>query len=68
MYMYNEVHQYEIMEQIQIGNMSSNTYIDFIQQQELIQKYNHYKSQPIEQIFADTYMLKMVLKMFVIWM
>ena len=42
------------MEQLQIGNMSLNTRIDFIQQEELIQKYNHYKSQPSEQIFADT--------------
>ena len=38
--------------------MSLNTCIDFIQQQELIQKYNQDKSQPSEQIFADTYMLK----------
>ena len=44
------------MEQPQIGNMSWNTCTDFIQQQELIQKYNHYKSQPSEQIFANTYM------------
>ena len=37
--------------------MSLNTCIDFIRQQELIEKYNHYKSQPSKQIFADTYML-----------
>ena len=49
------------MEQ-QKGNMSLNTCIDFILQQELIQKYNGDKSQPSEQTFADTYMLKKVLK------
>ena len=42
--------------------MNLNTCIDFIQQQELKQKYNHDKSQPNEQIFADNYMLKKVLK------
>ena len=42
--------------------MSLNTCIGFIQQQELIQKYNHYKSQPSEQIFADIYILKKILK------
>ncbi len=47
------------MEQLQIGNMSLNTCIDFIQQQELIQKYNDDKSQHSEQIFADTYTLNM---------
>ena len=36
--MYNASHQYEIMEQLQIGNISLNTCIDFIQQQELIHK------------------------------
>ena len=36
--MYNASHRYKIMEQIQIGNMTLNTCIDFIQQQELIQK------------------------------
>ena len=46
--MYNASYQYKMMEQLQIGNMSLNTCIDFIQQQELIQKYNHYKSQPSE--------------------
>ena len=30
----------KLMEKLQIGNMSSNTCIDFIQLQELIQKYN----------------------------
>ena len=54
--------QYKIMEQQQIRNMSLNTCIDFIQQQELIQKYNYYKGQPSEQIFADTYMFKKVKK------
>ena len=29
------------MEQLKTGNMSLNICIDFIQQQELIQKYNH---------------------------
>ena len=57
---YNVSHQYKIMEQLQIGNISLNTCIDFIQQQELIQKYNHDKNQPSEQIFADTYMLKKI--------
>ena len=33
---YNASHQYEIMEQLQIGNMSLNIWIDCIQQQELI--------------------------------
>ena len=58
--MYNASHRYKIMEQLQIGNMSFNTCIDFIQQQELIQKYKHYKSHPNKQIFADTYMLKRI--------
>ena len=40
--------------------MSLNTFIYFIQQQELIQKYNCDKSQPSEQIFADIYMLKKI--------
>ena len=31
------------------------------------QKYKDDKSQPSEQIFADTYMLKMIFKMFVLW-
>ena len=48
------------MEQLQIGNISLNTSIDFIQQQKLIQKYNHYKSQPSKQIFADIYILKKI--------
>lgn len=60
--MCNASHRYKIMEQLQIGNMSLNTCIDFIQQQELIQKYNHHKSQPSEQIFADMYMLKKIRK------
>ena len=42
--------------------MSLNTCIDLIQQQKLIQEYNHYKSQPSKQIFADIYMLKKDLK------
>ena len=36
--MYNASHRYKIMEQQQIGNVSLNTCIDFIQQQELIQR------------------------------
>ena len=39
--MYNASPRYKIMEQLQIGNMSLNTRIDFMQQKELIQKYNH---------------------------
>ena len=42
------------MEQLEIGNMSLNICIDFIQQQELIQKYNHDKSQSTEQIFPES--------------
>ena len=53
--MYNASHWYKIVEQLQIGNMSLNNCINFMQQQELIKKYNHYKSQPSEQIIADTY-------------
>ena len=56
--MYNAPHRYKIMEQLQIGNISLNSSIDFIQQQELIKKYNHCKSQLSKQIFVDTYMLK----------
>ena len=55
------------MEQTGIGNMTFNTCIDFLQQQELIQKYIHDKSLPTEQIFIDTYMLKKIFKMFVLW-
>ena len=44
--MYNASHRYKIMKQLQIRNISLNTWNDFIQQQELIQKYNHDKSQP----------------------
>ena len=55
---YNASLQYKIMEQLQIGNMSLNSCIDFILQQELIQKYNHDKSQYSEEIFADFYVLK----------
>ena len=36
------------MEQLQIGNISLNTCIDFRSQQELIQKYIHDKSQHSE--------------------
>ena len=50
------------MSLLQIGNMYLNNCIYFIQQQEIIQKYKHYKSQPSEQTFADTYMLKSFLK------
>ena len=63
--MYDASHRDKILEQLQIGNMSLNTCIDFIQQQEFIQKYNHFKSQPSEQIFADIYMLKKKLFVFV---
>ena len=55
--MYNASHRHKIIEQLQIGNMSLNICIDYIQQQELIQKYNQDKSQSSEQIFADIYML-----------
>ena len=51
---YNASHRYKIMEQLQIGNMTLNTCIDFIKQQELIKKYYHDKSQPSQQIFPDT--------------
>ena len=60
--MNNALHRYKIMEQLQIGNMFWNTCIDFIQQQELIQKYNHFKSQPSEHLFTDTYILKKIKK------
>ena len=65
--MHNASRRYKIMEQLQIENMSLNTCIDFIQQQKLIQKYNHDKSQTSGQTFADTYMLKKDFKMFVLW-
>ena len=45
--MYNVSHRYKIMEQQQIGNTSLNTCIDFIQQQELIKKYNYDKVNPV---------------------
>ena len=54
------------MKQLQIGNIFLDTCIDFIQQQESIEKCNYDKSQPSEQIFADTYMLKNIFKMFVL--
>ena len=57
---YNASYWCKIMEQLQIGNMSLNTCIEFIQQQDLIQEHNHYKSQPSGQIFADIYMLKKI--------
>ena len=41
--LYNASNWYKMMEQLQIGNMSLNTCIDFIQQQELIQKYKNDK-------------------------
>ena len=47
--------------------MSLSTFIDLIQQLELMQKYNHDKSQPSKEIFADIYMLKKDFKMFVLW-
>ena len=50
--MYNASHQYKIMEHQQIGNRSLNTCINLMQQQELIQKYYHDKSQPSKQIFT----------------
>ena len=56
--MYSASYWYKIMKQLQIGNISLNNWIDFIQQQELIQKYNYNKRQSSEQVFADTYMLK----------
>ena len=64
--MYNTSHQYKIMEQLQIESISLNTCIDFLQQQELIQKYDHDKSQPSEQIFANTYTLKKILKICIV--
>ena len=60
--MYNTSYRYKIMEQQQIRNMSLDNCIDFIQQEKFIQKCNHDKSQPCEQIFADTYMLKKIFK------
>ena len=48
------------MEELQIGNMPLNACIDFIHQQELIQKYNHDRSQTREQIFVDSFMLKKI--------
>ena len=62
--MYNASHWYKIMELLQIGNISLNTCIDFIEQQELIQKYNDDLSQPSVQIFTDTYILKKISKIF----
>ena len=59
---YNASHRYRIMKKQQIGNISLNTGIDFILRLELTQKYNHDKNQPSEQIFANTYMLKKILK------
>ena len=50
------------MEQPPTRNTSLNTCIDFLQQLELIQIYNHDKTQPSEQIFADTYILKNIFK------
>ena len=41
---YSASHRYKIMKQLRIGSMSLNTCIDFIQQQELIQNYNHNKT------------------------
>ena len=49
--MHNQSHRYKIMEQQQIRTMSLNTCIYFIQQQELIQKYNHDKSRPATYMF-----------------
>ena len=66
--MYNASQWYKITEQLQIGNVSLNTCIDCIQQQELILKSNNYKSQPSEQIFVDTYILKQIKIIFVLWM
>ena len=57
---YNASHWYKIKEQRQIGNMSLNICIEFIQQQELRKKYKHDKSHPSEQILADTYILKKI--------
>ena len=55
---YNASHRYKIMKQPQMENISLNSSIDFIQQQELIQKYSHDLSQHREQIFAYIFMLK----------
>ena len=44
--MFNALHRYKIMEQLQIGNMFLNNCMDFIQQQELIQECNHDKINP----------------------
>ena len=46
--MYNASQRYKIIKPPQIGNMSLKTCIDFIEQEELIQKYNHEKSKPSE--------------------
>ena len=62
--MYNDSLRYKIMEQVQIGNMFSNTCIDFIQQQELIQKYNNDKKST-ERKTIRRYLLKTI-KMFVL--
>ena len=56
--MFNASHRYEIMEPLQIGNMSLSTCIDFIQQQELVREIQPLKSLPSKQIFTDTSMLK----------
>ena len=41
--------------------MPLNNCIELKVQQEIIYKYNYYKCQPSEQIFADTYMLKKII-------
>lgn len=38
--LHNATYHYEMLEQLQLGSMSLSIYIEFIQQQELIQKFN----------------------------
>ena len=59
--MYNASHWYKIMEQLQIGNVFK--YLHWLYTATRINT----ESQPSEQMFADTYMLKKIFKMFVLW-
>ena len=63
--MYNASHWYKILEQLQIGNISLNTCIDFIQQQELVQEYKHKSTQLLN--IRQYLHVKKDKKMFVLW-
>lgn len=59
--LHNVTHRYKMLELLQLGTISLSTCTEFIQQQELIQKFNESENQPDYVEVTDTYMLKKII-------